>query len=128
MNKPPILSSQLLWIIATIIFLWILATILWFAYRGALPPILAQNDKLAHFALYGIATFLGHRAFNRRHLRPRGYSIPLFPALFLLFTLGEELVQHFSPNRTFDLWDSISSTIGIGVGYGLAQYRRRQPN
>jgi VanZ family protein len=128
MNKPLTVSSQLLWTIATIIFLCILATILWFAYRGALPPVLTQNDKLAHFVLYGMATFLGHRAFNRRHLRPRGCSIPLFPALFLLFTLGEELVQHFSPNRTLDLWDSIASTIGIGVGYGLAQYRRRQPN
>jgi polysaccharide biosynthesis protein VpsQ len=123
MKKSTQTRSRLLWIIATIGFMGVLATILWFAYHGNLPRILTRNDKLAHFVLYGIATFLGHQAFNRRHIRQLGCSVPLFPTLFGLFTLGEELMQKFSPNRTLDLMDLIASFAGIVCAYWLAERR-----
>ncbi|MBW4550395.1 MAG: VanZ family protein [Aphanocapsa sp. GSE-SYN-MK-11-07L] len=123
MKKPAISSAPLPWMLCTIGFMGILATILWFAYQGNLHPILTQNDKLAHLVLYGIAAFLGHQACNRRHIRQLGCSIPLFPALFGLFTLGEELVQQFSPYRSLDLLDVVASFAGIAIGYWLAERR-----
>jgi polysaccharide biosynthesis protein VpsQ len=38
-----------------------------------------------------------------------------------LFTLGEELVQQFSPHRSLDLMDLIASFTGIAIGYWLAE-------
>jgi VanZ family protein len=124
MKNPTSSAPRFPWILATIGFLGILAMILWFAYQGALPPILTQNDKPAHLILYGIATFLGHRALSRRHIRCWGWPIPLFPALFTLFTLGEELAQKLSPNRTLDAMDLVASLAGIAIGYGLANWRK----
>jgi VanZ family protein len=124
-NNPSVATR--LWILSTIGFMCIFATILWFAYHGTLHPFFTQNDKLAHFILYGIASFLGHRATNRHHLRQLGFPIPLFPVLFTLFTLGEELVQQLSPNRTLDLMDLLASFAGIAVGYWLAE-RRWEPS
>ncbi len=123
MKKPALTRSRFPWILAAVGFMGILATILWFAYHGELPSILTKNDKLAHVALYGIAAFLGHQACNRRHIRQLGCSIPLFPALFGLFTLSEELMQQLSPYRSLDLLDLIASFTGIAIGYWLAERR-----
>jgi VanZ family protein len=112
---------SLIWLLLLLGFIGIFAAILWFAYHGTLHPILTQNDKLAHFLLYGIASFIGHKATNRRHLQWLRWSVPLFPGLFALFTVGEELVQQFSPYRTLDLIDLLASFIGIAIGYGLAE-------
>ncbi len=121
MKKTALASSNLFWIISTIGFMAIFATMLWLAYRGHLPHNLTPNDKIAHLVMYGMAAFLGHRALNRRHICKFGYSLPLFPFLFSLFTLGEELAQGFSPHRNLDLIDLIASFVGIVIGYWLAQ-------
>jgi VanZ family protein len=123
MEKTALTPSRLAWILSAVSFMGVLATILWFAYHGNLHPILTQNDKLAHLVLYGIAAFLGHQACNRRHIWQLGCSAPLFPALFSLFTLAEELVQQFSPHRSLDLMDLMASFTGIAVGYWLAERR-----
>ncbi|NJR50965.1 MAG: VanZ family protein [Leptolyngbyaceae cyanobacterium CSU_1_3] len=128
MKKYPPIASQSLWILATVGFVGILFVILFFAYNGNLPAILTQNDKLAHFVLYGTGAFLGHRSCNRRHVRLIGYGLPLFPLLFALFTLGEELAQAFSPNRSLDALDLIASFIGIAIGSWLAQGKPKQPS
>ena len=95
------------------------------AYTNRLPlDWLAQlpyYDKLGHFVLYFIPTYLGHRLFKQKHIRLLSFSLPLFPILFTLFTLTEELIQGFSPYRTLDPIDLICSLIGITCGYLLAQ-------
>jgi polysaccharide biosynthesis protein VpsQ len=100
--------------------------ILVLAYTGKLPGVLTGNDKLGHLVLYAIATFLGHRALaGRRWFRGfNGWSIPLFPALFGLFTVVEEFCQSLSPNRTFDLGDLVASFVGIAIGWAWAEWRR----
>jgi VanZ family protein len=123
MKKTPLSVSRWFWIAGAAVFLGILAAILWFAYQGQLPPILTQNDKLAHVVLYGVATFLGHHACNRRHIRRFRWPVPLFPALFGLFTLGEELSQSLSPNRSLDGLDLLASFAGIAIAYWLAERR-----
>lgn len=107
--------------ILTVIYAAIFIAILALAYQGNLPAGLTQNDKLAHFVLYGIATFLGQRVFHDRHLRLFRLRLPLFPALFGLFTIVEETMQGFSPNRSLDELDLIASLVGIWLGYWLAK-------
>ncbi|MGG6264782.1 VanZ family protein [Leptolyngbya sp. AN10] len=114
-------SARWAWIISAIVFSAIFLTILFFAYIGKLPPILTENDKLAHVILYGIATLLGHKALSQRRIRILNIPVPVFPGLFALFTLSEELAQGLSPNRSLDAIDLIASFFGIAIGYWLAE-------
>jgi len=101
---------------------------LWAAYTGNLPlgalNRIPNYDKAGHVILYCIATYLGHRVLRLRQRRRWHLSIPLFPALFGLFTLVEELLQFLSPNRTLDAGDLVCSFIGVGLGYWLAERHR----
>ena len=101
------------------------------AYTNRLPlEWLSQfpnYDKLGHLILYCIPTYLGHKLFKQKHLSLLGFSLPLFPALFTLFTLSEELIQGFSPYRTLDAGDMICSLAGIAGGYWLAQRTSCKP-
>ncbi len=109
---------------------------LWAAYHNHLPlKWLSQfpnYDKVGHVVLYGIPTYLGHRLCQQKHfsrkLGKNGHSLrlPVFPTLFLLFTITEELLQGFSPHRTLDAGDMVCSLIGIATGYLLAQRRPRR--
>jgi len=98
---------------------------LWAAYRNQLPfdwlaSRLPYYDKLGHLILYCIPTYLGHRLCKHKHFQ-LGCRLPVFPVLFMLFTIAEEIVQGLSPYRTLDTVDMACSLIGIGMGYGLAQ-------
>ena len=98
---------------------------LWAAYNNRLPlEWLSQfpnYDKVGHVVLFLIPTYLGHKLLRRKHFRLLGQKLPLFPALFTLFTLSEELLQGFSPYRTLDMGDMVCSLVGIAVGYWLAR-------
>ena len=112
------MSAQRRWKLIGLVYLAVFSIILALAYQGALPSILTQNDKLAHVVLYGIATFVGHQAFQGRSIYRR---IPLFPTAFTIFTVLEESAQAWSPDRTFDVEDLVASFIGIGIGYWSAR-------
>ena len=98
---------------------------LWAAYNNRLPLAWLSQfphyDKVGHVVLYAIPTYLGHRVFNCKHVHFLAQRLALFPVLFTLFTLTEELVQGFSPYRTLDMGDMLCSLLGIGLGYWLAQ-------
>ncbi|UBF29037.1 hypothetical protein K9N68_15060 [Kovacikia minuta CCNUW1] len=115
------LRSPLNWKILGILYTGIFLTILVLAYMGNLPPVLTQNDKLAHVILYGIATYLGHQILKLRRVKLGSFSIPLFPLLFGSFTVIEEILQSLSPHRTLDEIDLIASFAGICFGYWLAE-------
>ena len=117
-------SSNRIWQILAVIYLIIFMTIVILAYNRGLPTFLTVNDKAGHIGLYGLATFLGHRATNRRSLKLGSRTVPFFPLLFGIFTVVEESCQALSPNRTFDLFDLAASFFGILVGYGLAERGR----
>lgn len=103
--------------------------VLWAAYSDRLPlDLLAQlpnYDKVGHVVLYCAASYLGHRLCGQKHFRGSSWlgsvSLPVFPGLFTLFTVTEELLQQFSPYRTLDMGDLICSVAGIALGYWLAQ-------
>ncbi|MEM8808127.1 MAG: VanZ family protein [Cyanobacteria bacterium P01_G01_bin.38] len=102
---------------------------LWAAYTDNLPTHLLETipyyDKIGHLVLYFIPSYLGHRVLKNRHFTPLGLRLPIFPTLFGLFTVTEELIQGFSPYRTLDMADLICGFVGIVVGYGLAQRSQR---
>ena len=98
---------------------------LWAAYSNRLPLTWLSQfpnyDKLGHLVLYGIPTYLGHRLCKQKHFKVSRVLLPVFPVLFLLFTVTEELAQGFSPYRTLDAGDLLCSLLGISAGYWLAQ-------
>lgn len=104
-------------------------TTLWAAYSNHLPLAWLSQfpnyDKLGHLVLYCIPIYLGHRLCKQKHLKISGLGssilLPVFPALFILFTVTEELAQGFSPYRTLDAGDLLCSLLGISAGYWLAQ-------
>jgi polysaccharide biosynthesis protein VpsQ len=101
-----------------------LSIILVHAYTGRLPSQLANipyYDTFLHFILYGIATYLGHRALQKRQLKLKLIVLPLWPLLFGIFTITEECLQSFSPLRTFSFQDMTASIVGIFCGYLLAE-------
>ncbi|NJM98785.1 MAG: hypothetical protein HC800_17965 [Phormidesmis sp. RL_2_1] len=101
--------------------------LLWAAYTNRLPLDLLSTipnyDKLGHLILYCIPSYLGHRLCRQKQVKRVGVSLPVFPGLFALFTIVEELIQGLSPYRTLDAGDMICSLVGIWVGCWLAQRR-----
>jgi VanZ family protein len=78
-------------------------------------------DKLGHFILYGIASFLCHRATGKRMIKFFKYSIPFGPLLFTIFTIAEEMLQSILPNRTASIEDFLFSFGGIVIFYWIGE-------
>lgn len=82
-----------------------------------LPEFTSVSDILNHFfAFFVLSVFLD-----------QGFSPKLKTAFLILFIYGFfiEVVQHFLPNRVFDLMDILVDMIGFGVYYlGLSLLRR----
>ncbi|MGB7414952.1 MAG: hypothetical protein WA902_12160 [Thermosynechococcaceae cyanobacterium] len=111
-----------IWTALGLLYAALFGIILVLAYSGNLPPQLAiipNYDKPGHLILYGTATYIGHRVLRWRRIGR--FNLPLWVILFGSFTLIEEGLQAFSPNRTFDGLDLIMSFLGVGLGYWLAE-------
>lgn len=128
---PKKLSKAVL--ISAILYSAFFAITLWAAYHGRLPlqSWLSQfpnYDKVGHLVLYFIPTYLGHRLLRQKHYKTTlgrmALSLPVFPGLFTLFTVTEELIQGLAPHRSLDALDMVCSLAGIAVGYWLAQRHR----
>ena len=108
--------------------------IMWAAYTNQLPVRLLGNipysDKFFHLVLYAIASYLGHRVLKYRYYRqPLGITtlrLPLFPSLFGVFTLVEELIQGLAPYRSLDALDLVFSFLGVAAGYWWAEHQRKR--
>lgn len=116
-------SGKILWLSAVYACFFLIT--LWAAYHNQLPlnflEKLPNYDKFGHVILYCIASYLGHYLCRQKHFKPAGLSLPVFPVLFALFTITEELLQGLSPYRTLDAGDLLCSFSGIGLGYWFAQ-------
>lgn len=117
-------SSNRFWIVASVVYFLIILSIMLLADMGkfvnfslAQPPY----DKVGHFVLYGIASFLCHRATGKKMMSVFNYPIPFGPALFTIFTAGEELLQAILPNRTASIEDFFASFAGILVFYWIGE-------
>lgn len=75
-------------------------------------------DKLVHFALFAVATWIGLRAGI-----PARWLVPLM----ILQAASSELVQHFFlPQRGGDWWDFLADLTGIAIGFWLGRRANRQ--
>ncbi|MBW4470688.1 MAG: VanZ family protein [Stenomitos rutilans HA7619-LM2] len=127
MKGQPTAAKRFGWQLLAVLYTTAFLIILLLAYTGNLPPQFSQipyYDKIGHVVLYGVAVYLGHRVFAYRRLVMRAIAVPLFPILFAIGTVIEELLQSFSPNRTLDATDLAASFLGIAVGYWLAEKGR----
>lgn len=103
-----------------------------FAYHGQLPigwiTRFHNADKIGHLVLYFIPSYLGHKICRHKHFSQ--WHLPVFPSLFALFTIAEELSQGLSANRTLDGLDMVCSLVGIGCGYWISQrqYKKQLRN
>ena len=113
------------WLIPTILYFLLLLTIILLADTGNLPleqlSKIPYYDTIGHFILYGIASFLSHRAINRRFLIIFNYPLPLGPLIFSIVTIIEEMLQQILPHRTFSLIDLGASLLGIIIFYLLGE-------
>ena len=118
-------SAPKKWLLPTALYFLLLLTIMLLADTGNLPLELLVKipyyDTIGHFVLYGIASFLSHRAINRRMLVIFHLPLPLGPLLFSCFTVIEEMLQELLPNRTFSLIDMGASLLGIVLFYWLPE-------
>ncbi|HEY9691882.1 MAG TPA: VanZ family protein [Oculatellaceae cyanobacterium] len=116
--------SQKGWIAASVVYFLIIVTIILLADSGKLinfslahPPY----DKLGHFILYGIASFLFHRATGRVMIAVFRYPIPLGSFIFTIFTAAEEIWQSILPYRTASIEDFAASFSGIILFYWIGE-------
>jgi VanZ family protein len=72
------------------------------------------GDKIGHFVLYGILTFLVDLALFRSLPLLNRRLLTLRVALILALLIGlEEFSQQYFPNRSFDLVDLAFSYLGV---------------
>ncbi len=113
-------SKSKRWIVYLNIYTLGIGLILYLAYTRGLPSFLAvipRYDLMAHFALYGLWSFLIYQAFSQKLSGP---------ILLSVFTILEEGLQYLSPNRTFSLLDLLFSLLGIALGILLARCMREK--
>jgi hypothetical protein len=129
MKVGAIKPSNRVWVIVSAGYFAFLFFLMVSADIGNLPIALIQRspyDKGAHFILYGIASFLSHRAIRRRMMALGNYPIPLGPFLFGAITIFEEMLQSILPHRSASLEDLAASLFGIVLFYCGGEIWERQ--
>lgn len=121
-------SSNRGWAIAFWLYFLILLAIFVGAYLKVLPPQLTVYDKLGHFILLGIASFLSHQVLGRRTVKALAFRVPIGPLLVTFFSLIDEGLQVLSSARSFSLIDLGANWIGIWVFYWVGEKIRRYQN
>lgn len=79
-----------------------------------------HSDKLGHFFLYGLLTYLMSFALRQRRFKLLHIRIPLAPIIMLIGTFMEECSQIMQEFRTFSLLDMLANIIGIMCFWSLA--------
>ena len=116
-------------ILPALLFLFFILLIIVAADAGVLASYLGfiydfpGGDKVGHFVLYGILSFLMARAFPRP-VRLGRISAPIVTLILLAFAALEEYSQNFFATRTYDLVDLTFSFLGILAGAWLAGRRK----
>lgn len=123
---------------ARVLFVLLAAVVgfnIWSADNGVSNALLdwvshiRYGDKYAHFVLYGMLAFLLHVSLRGYCWRWKFLAVPVAAVLVLLFGLGEEFSQLFSPRRQFD-WVDLACNLGgvtvfTALAHGLVVWVRR---
>jgi VanZ family protein len=106
-----------------IAFAMLLVTIVILADRNSLPPLLRLikelpfGDKVGHFMLMGMMSFLTNLALKAKELQLGKFRILQGTLLVIIPVTLEEMSQVFFPSRTLDLMDLTADYLGI-FGFG----------
>lgn len=109
-------ARQLSWLMWPQVGLAVLVTMM--AYMGLLPTSLLTwpgADKVLHLILFGLITLWLNLWLGDRRLGMGAFAraIPVAVALPFVVALSEEVMQAWSPLRTFDLLDLAADLIGM---------------
>ena len=83
------------------------------------------GDRIGHFLLFGLLSFLLRIAFPIPFIRTLKGEIPVLTLALAFFIIAEEISQIFIPARTFSWEDLIASLTGWGLGWGVGCWVRR---
>ena len=89
-----------------------------------LGRVIPLGDKLGHFSLYGILSFLMNYALRFRHIEKYGFYWQIGSIAVFTFALIEELSQIYFPERTADVTDLLADVVGI-VFFTFVSVRKR---
>ena len=116
------MKSSRLWVIFGTLFLGFFLYIIYAADHGTLPFFIRRlymfpgGDKLGHFVLLAIASFLANQLLYPRHFLVFGKAFFVGSLIVLVAITAEEISQIFIASRTFDLVDLSCSYLGIIAG------------
>jgi VanZ family protein len=83
------------------------------------------GDRIGHFALFGLLSFLLCMAFPIPSIRALKGNIPVLTLALAFFIIAEEVSQCFISTRTFSWADLAASLAGWGLGWGLGSWINR---
>jgi VanZ family protein len=84
-----------------------------------------HGDKLGHFVLYGILSFLLNLTILRARPVSTSKRVAVSTTLLLALVIGlEEFLQRFFATRTSDWMDLLSSYSGVALGAWLVHKKR----
>lgn len=79
-------------------------------------------DKVAHFVLFAVLTFLLVKALKERSIQVK---IPVIFTVLLFFAIATEVIQgYFLEHRTGDLWDLVADMLGVVVVLFLINFKK----
>ncbi len=124
------------WLLAsTLLFLLFIIAIVIFANAGQFPESLKSlynfpgGDKVGHFFLFGILSFLLNRSALTLFPNRNPTRLVLTVSLLLSILIGlEEWSQSLFPSRTMSITDLISSYLGVVLFAVLAYWTLRLPS
>ncbi len=104
----------------------IIITILSLVNNSQLPSVgffgIKNFDKIIHIMMYMSLSYVFFIEQNlKKYKEQRSYKVPNWMVLLLLIFMGGliEIIQPHISNRSCDLYDFISNTIGAFLGYIL---------
>jgi hypothetical protein len=127
-------KSNRLWAIFGILFLAFFLYVIYSASQGTLPFFIRRlymfpgGDKVGHFILLGISSFLANQILHPRHFLVFGKVFFVGTLILLVAITAEEISQIFIANRTFDLIDLSFSYLGIIAGDIAVRLLKRKQN
>ncbi|NER26214.1 MAG: VanZ family protein [Symploca sp. SIO1C4] len=112
------------WTITFSVYLAILISISLLAYLGVLPTKISTipyYDKILHFILVGMASYLSHKALGRKmiSLSFLPFALPLAPLIITMLAAMDESLQALSPLRSCSLLDMSANLLGIWFFFWL---------
>ena len=94
---------------------------------NATPYFFKEEDKIIHFALFGIWSAVG--VFNFHVIKKLSFikAVTLIVVLGTVLAIGTELIQYWVPRRNADKMDVVADVCGVlaGIGFVFLSKKRR---